>query len=354
MLREAELLYESQNADDATILRLINLQDNSKEEAYLLSLAEKKREEYYGKDIYIRGLIELSNHCKNNCFYCGLRAANRFVGRYRLNKEQILQCTQIGYKLGFRTFVLQGGEDAFYTDEILCDIIKAIKSQHPDCALTLSIGEKSFESYRSYRQAGADRYLLRHETATKSHYEQLHPPQMSFENRLRCLQDLKKLGYQVGSGFMVSSPYQKPEHLLADLRFLQSLKPDMVGIGPFIPHHQTPFANFKSDNATLENEKKLHLTLRLLALTRLLLPKSLLPSTTALGSIHPEGRLLGLKAGANVVMPNLSPMNSRKLYSIYDNKAYTNAEAAEGLALLKSEVESTGFQISISRGDVLR
>lgn len=336
-------LYKERNLDSNALCQLIALADDSQQELYLFEKARQKKEEVYQDKIYIRGLIELSNYCKNNCLYCGIRAVNTSIERYRLSKEQILDCTRYGYELGFRTFVLQGGEDPAYSDQYICDIVRQIKEEHPDCAVTLSIGEKTYESYKAYKDAGADRYLLRHETATESHYRMLHPEKMSFENRQRCLEDLKSLGYQVGSGFMVGSPFQTIEHIVADLRYLQQLEPDMIGIGPFIPHHQTPFADKEQGN--------LHLTLRLIAILRLMFPNALLPSTTALGSIHPEGRKMGLRCGANVVMPNLSPLDVRNLYKIYDNKAYVNAEAAEGLGILRKEAEEIGYQVVIDRGD---
>ena len=336
-------LYKERNLDSNALCQLIALADDSQQELYLFEKARQKKEEVYQDKIYIRGLIELSNYCKNNCLYCGIRAVNTSIERYRLSKEQILDCTRYGYELGFRTFVLQGGEDPAYSDQYICEIVRQIKEEHPDCAVTLSIGEKSYESYKAYKDAGADRYLLRHETATEEHYRLLHPEKMSFENRQRCLEDLKSLGYQVGSGFMVGSPFQTIEHIVADLRYLQQLEPDMIGIGPFIPHHQTPFADKEQGN--------LHLTLRLIAILRLMFPNALLPSTTALGSIHPQGRKMGLRCGANVVMPNLSPLDVRNLYKIYDNKAYVNAEAAEGIAILKKEAEEIGYKVVIDRGD---
>lgn len=336
-------LYKERNIENNALCQLIALADDSQQELYLFEKARQKKEEIYQDKIYIRGLIELSNYCKNNCLYCGIRAVNTSIERYRLSKEQILDCTRYGYELGFRTFVLQGGEDPAYSDQDICDIVRQIKEEHPDCAVTLSIGEKTYESYKAYKEAGADRYLLRHETATESHYQMLHPEKMSFKNRQRCLADLKSLGYQVGSGFMVGSPFQTMEHIVADLRYLQQLEPDMIGIGPFIPHHQTPFAK--------EKQGDLHLTLRLIAILRLMFPNALLPSTTALGSIHPEGRKMGLGCGANVVMPNLSPLDVRNLYKIYDNKAYVNAEAAEGIAILKKEAEEIGYKVVIDRGD---
>ena len=308
--------------------------------------ADAVRQQYYGKKVYIRGLIEFTNYCKNNCYYCGIRAGNSQAQRYRLTKEQILDCCAEGYKLGFRTFVLQGGEDPYFTDERICDIVASIRKQHPDCAITLSIGEKERASYQAYFDAGANRYLLRHETATPEHYAKLHPASMSLANRKRCLFDLKAIGYQVGSGFMVGSPYQTPENLLADLRFLQELKPDMIGIGPYITHEQTPFADQKSGTAEQ--------TLRLLSMLRLMFPYALLPSTTALGTIHPQGRELGLKAGGNVVMPNLSPVNVRKLYELYENKICTGEEAAQCRGCLEARVRMAGYEIVTDRGDVAK
>ena len=312
----------------------------------LAAQADKLRQQYYGKKVYLRGLIEFTNYCKNNCYYCGIRAGNSQAQRYRLSKEQILSCCAEGYKLGFRTFVLQGGEDPYFTDARMCDLVAAIRKQHPDCAITLSIGEKERASYQAYFDAGANRYLLRHETAAAEHYAQLHPASMSLANRKRCLFDLKEIGYQVGSGFMVGSPYQTPQNLLADLRFLQQLEPDMIGIGPYITHEQTPFADKKS--GTLEQ------TLRLLSMLRLLFPYALLPATTALGTIHPNGRELGLKAGGNVVMPNLSPVNVRKLYELYDNKICTGEEAAQCRGCLEARVRMAGYEIVTDRGDVAK
>ena len=241
---------------------------------YLFEEAQNTRNKIYGKKIYIRGLIEFTNYCKNNCLYCGIRRDNKNADRYRLSKEDILYCTDLGYDLGFRTFVLQGGEDPYYSDEIMCDIVKNIKEKHPDCAITLSLGERSFDSYKKLKDAGADRYLLRHETATKSHYEKIHPKDMSFDNRIECLNNLKKIGYQVGAGFMVGSPFQTEENLAEDLIFLKKLNPEMCGIGPFVSHKDTPFKNEK--NGTVE------LTLFMLGLIRLTLPNVLLPATTAL------------------------------------------------------------------------
>lgn len=310
----------------------------------LAEAADIRRRENYGDKVYIRGLIEFTNYCRNNCYYCGIRRDNKKAERYRLTKDEILLCCDEGYKLGFRTFVMQGGEDPYYTDEMICDIVSKIKSRYPDCAVTLSIGEKPRESYQAFFDAGADRYLLRHETADPEHYSKLHPEAMSLENRKRCLFDLKEIGYQVGSGFMVGSPYQTTENLISDLRFLQKLQPDMIGIGPYITHADTPFAEFKSGNVML--------TLRLVSILRLMFPYALIPSTTALGTIHPQGRELGLKAGANVVMPNLSPVSVRKLYSLYENKICTGEEAAQCRGCLERRVESAGYKIVTDIGNV--
>lgn len=309
----------------------------------LYAAAREVQNEHYGNKIFARGLIEFTNYCKNDCYYCGIRRSNRDACRYRLTKEQILSCCDSGYRIGFRTFVLQGGEDGSFTDEKIVDIVSSIKKKYPDCAITLSIGEKSRESYQKYYDAGADRYLLRHETANPEHYRLLHPEEMSCENRKRCLWDLKEIGYQVGAGIMVGSPGQTIDHILEDLEFMKELEPDMVGIGPFLPHHATPFA--KESAGTVE------MTVRLLALTRLLLPKVLLPATTALGTLDPTGREKGILAGANVVMPNLSPENVRENYLLYDNKLCTGSEAAEGLRLLKEMMEKIGYEISLDRGD---
>ncbi|MBQ7677328.1 MAG: [Lachnospiraceae bacterium] len=313
---------------------------------YLAKRADTVRRAHYGTNVYVRGLIEFTNHCKNNCYYCGIRRGNGSLTRYRLTKEEILSCTAAGFKLGFRTFVLQGGEDPYFTDTYICDIVSSIKEQHPDCALTLSIGEKDRASYQAFFDAGADRYLLRHETADDTHYARLHPPEMSLKNRMRCLYDLKEIGYQVGSGIMVGSPGQTPETILSDLRFLQKLDPDMIGIGPYLTHNNTPFANEKNGS--------LALTLRLLSLLRLLFPHALLPATTALGTIHPLGREMGLKCGANVLMPNLSPVDVRRLYALYENKICTGDESAQCRDCLETRVSSAGYQIVTARGDVKR
>ncbi len=310
---------------------------------YLFSLSRSVRQKYYGKDVFVRGLIEFTNYCKNDCYYCGIRKSNKNISRYRLSEEEILSCCDNGYALGFRTFVLQGGEDEYFDDDKICSIVRLIKEKYPDCAVTLSIGEKSCESYKAFFDAGADRYLLRHETATGQHYKRLHPPSMSFDNRLRCLCDLKDTGFQTGCGFMVGSPFQTAENLAEDMLFIKRLQPHMVGIGPFIAQHDTPFSQFASGTAEL--------TLFMLGLIRLTLPTVLLPSTTALGTIHPRGRELGILSGANVIMPNLSPVDARKKYTLYDNKLFTDCEAAEGLEKLKAEMKSIGYEVVVDRGD---
>ena len=310
---------------------------------YLFERAREVRHRVYGRDVYLRGIIEFSNYCRNDCLYCGIRRGNRHAERYRLSEAQIFDCCAQGHALGFRTFVLQGGEDPFYDDDRVARVVTGIKARYPDCAVTLSMGEKSRESYRRFREAGADRYLLRHETANAAHYARLHPPEMSLENRLRCLEDLKGLGSQTGCGFMVGSPFQTVDCLVEDLLLIQRLQPEMVGLGPFIPHHQTPFAG--------QTAGTLELTLFLLGMVRLLLPGALLPATTALGTIHPKWRELVILAGANVVMPNLSPRDVRAKYLLYDNKICTGDEAAECRACLQRRVESIGYQIAVSRGD---
>jgi len=329
-----EKLKTTHNLTNEEVKTLIET-DKYDSELFLASDEIRRRE--YGTDVYIRGLIEFTNYCKQNCYYCGIRRDNKKAMRYRLDKSDILDCCNLGYSLGFRTFVLQGGEDAYYTDDLLCDIVSEIKKAHPDCAVTLSVGEKSYNSYKRLKEAGADRYLLRHETADCNHYKLLHPDSQSLETRKKCLFDLKELGYQVGSGFMVGSPGQTTENIISDLRFLQELEPQMIGIGPFLPHKETPFADEKAG--------EYRLTLRLIAVLRLMFPKTLLPATTALGTIIKGGREKGLTVGANVVMPNLSPASVRKKYAIYDNKLYTDEEAAEGLEKLKKAVSEIGYRV---------
>ena len=334
-------LKEEKNLGDEELLKLLSTNEYDSE---LHTLADEVRREIYGEDVYIRGLIEISNYCKNDCYYCGIRCGNKSAVRYRLTKDDILACCEEGYKLGFRTFVMQGGEDPYYTDDVMCGIVSAVRERYSDCAITLSLGERSYESYLALYNAGANRYLLRHETANAEHYGKLHPQSMNLQNRKDCLFNLKEIGYQVGSGFMVGSPYQTTENLVEDLRFLQKLSPDMIGIGPYVTHAQTPFASF--ENGSVE------LTLRLLSVLRLMFPYVLLPSTTALGTLHPQGRELGLKAGANVVMPNLSPVKVRKLYELYENKICTGEEAAQCRGCLEKRVEAAGYKIVTDIGNV--
>lgn len=319
--------------------------DNRTEESqeYIKEKANKVRREVYGNSVYIRGLVEISNICKNNCLYCGIRAGNPNCTRYRLSPDEIFECCTEGYKLGFRTFVLQGGEDAFYTDEVLCQLIKKLKNKYPDCAVTLSLGERSAESYKALYDAGADRYLLRHETINNDLYSKLHPQEMSLQNRVDCLRKLKEIGYQVGCGFMVGAPFQTTMHIAQDLKFIEEFKPQMCGIGPFIPHKETVFKGEKPGDADL--------TCFLLSIIRLMHPTVLLPATTALGTVSDDGREKGILSGANVIMPNLSPESVRKKYDLYDNKLSTGAESAQQIKELKDRMAKIGFKIEISRGD---
>lgn len=326
------------------LTELIQLNTNGPSEE-ITNAAFAEREKYYGKKVFMRGLVEFTNYCKNNCYYCGIRNGNKNTQRYRLTKEEILSCCKEGDRLGFSTFVLQGGEDLYFTDKRMCDIIYSIKSEFPDCAVTLSIGEKSKETYKAYKDAGADRYLLRHETACDIHYAKLHPKEMLLSERKKCLYTLRELGFQVGAGFMVGTPYQSVDTLCEDLLFLKDLQPHMVGIGPFIPHKDSEFFN-KPKGST-------ELTLTMLALTRLMLPKVLLPATTALASVDDEGRNRGFMVGANVVMPNLSPPQVREKYNLYDNKKSFGDEAAQGLEALKQSVENAGLEVDMGRGDSL-
>ena len=339
LIRNLEREHSLPEAEYAELVR-----DRDEEAAKLLAaLAAETRKAVFGDAVYTRGLIEISSYCKNNCLYCGIRLGNPYAERYRLTKEEILACAEEGYGLGFRTFVLQGGEDPYYTDERLGGIVRAIKERHPDCAVTLSMGERSRESYEALYAAGADRYLLRHETADPGHYALLHPRGMSFENRMRCLRDLKEIGYQTGTGIMVGSPYQTPEILAKDLKFIETFRPEMCGIGPFIPHRNTFFRDEPAGTPEL--------TLFLLSVIRLILPEVLLPATTALGTIHPRGRELGILAGANVVMPNLSPAGVRKKYELYDNKICTGEESAQCRECLDNRMRSIGYRLVTDRGD---
>ena len=350
--------FEEKDKTSSELLRLLSekhhlslssferiLRERTEEDEELArQLARECTEKYYGRGVYTRGLIEFTNFCKNNCHYCGIQRGNQEVERYRLSKEEILSCCEEGYRLGFRTFVLQGGEDPYFTDEKIVEIVQAIKKAFPDCAVTLSIGEKSRASYEKYFLAGADRYLLRHETADKEHYQYLHPKELSWEHRMRCLQDLKDIGFQVGCGFMVGSPHQTAKTLAKDLYFIQEFQPDMCGIGPFIPQHATVFAK--------ETAGTLHDTLFLLSLLRLIHPNMLIPATTALGTIDKRGRELGILSGANVLMPNLSPTAVRKKYLLYDNKICTGDESAQCRACLSRRMESVGAHLLVDRGDV--
>ena len=334
--QESNLLYDE-------ILFLLNQKDNELVMNYISEQARDVSKKYFYNKIYIRGLIEFSNYCKNNCFYCGIRKNNLNIDRYRLTQEEILKCCETGYNLGFRTFVLQSGEDLFFDDNKLINIILEIKKKFSDCALTLSIGEKSFEQYKKYFDAGADRFLLRHETLNYLHYKKLHPEELSFSNRIKCLYNLKKIGYQVGTGCMIGSPYQTLDNIIHDLFFIKKFKPEMIGIGPFIAHKDTRFFDFKSGD--------LNLSLILISILRLMLPNALIPATTSLGTINNQGREKGILYGANVLMPNLSPVSVRKKYELYNNKICTGEEAAECITCLKKRLEKIGYEIIISRGD---
>ena len=337
-----ERLEKERFVSDEEFKALITTED---EEAVreLLKRGKEASLRQFGNKIYIRGLIEISNYCWNDCLYCGIRHGNKKAERYRLTREEVLSCCEQGYELGFRTFVLQGGEDAYWRGERMEELVSTIREKYRDCAITLSLGEMTKEEYQRLYDAGANRYLLRHETAVKEHYQQLHPAELSFENRRECLRALKEIGFQVGSGFMVGSPYQTVDYLIEDLHFLWDLQPHMIGIGPFLSHKDTPFK--EQPNGSMER------TLRMIAILRLMFPKSLIPSTTALGTIAPDGRERGILAGANVVMPNLSPQKDRKKYMLYDNKIATGEEAAEGLWRLKKRMESIEYEIVTARGD---
>lgn len=319
---------------------IIGMNDEVREYAAKLAIEERKK--YYGNDVYVRGLVEISNCCKNDCYYCGIRKSNNNCSRYTLSDEEILECCNEGYKLGFRTFVLQSGEGAMSVERI-CSLVKSIKERYGDCAITLSLGEYEREDYEKMYRFGADRYLLRHETADKEHYKKLHPKAMSFDNRMRCLKDLREIGFTVGCGFMVGSPYQTPSTLSKDLKFIEEFSPEMCGIGPFIPQKDTPF------NKSVQGDTKL--TLYLLSIIRLIKPNILLPATTALGTVDAKGRELGILSGANVVMPNLSPVAVRKKYALYDNKICTGEESAQCKNCLSGRMNSIGYKVVTSRGD---
>ena len=342
MKRLIDLLKANRTLSDQDLLSLITMED-ADADAYLAKSAAEVRQNHYGRDVYIRGLIEISNYCKNDCHYCGIRRGNRCCQRYRLTDEEILACCRQGYEAGFRTFVMQGGEDPFFSRERVANLLRAIKKEYPDCAVTLSLGEMDRETYQEWFDAGADRYLLRHETANSTLYRSLHPEPLSLENRMRCLHDLKEIGYQTGCGFMVGSPGQTPEMILEDLRFIEAFRPQMVGIGPFIPHRETMFRDQPAGSPEL--------TLRLLSIVRLMLPDVLLPATTALGTVLGDGRQQGMLHGCNVVMPNLSPPKVREKYTLYDNKLTTGAEAAESLRLLAKSMDEIGYRVVTARGD---
>jgi len=375
-----ETLSQTRNLSEAELAAILT---TDQFDAELFRQAEARRREFYGTDVYLRGLIELTNYCKNDCFYCGIRRSNTLLDRYRLSLEEILNCCNTGYELGYRTFVLQGGEDPYFHEGRIVEIVTSIRQRYQDCAITLSLGEHSRESYQQFFDAGANRYLLRHETANADHYAALHPASMNLQRRKECLWQLKEIGYQVGTGFMVGSPFQTTECLLEDLRFLQQLQPSMIGIGPFLVHRDTPFGHYSEDGlkfpllnilAQQRGEReaarerrsepdgqlppdpaqgdRLTLTLRLLAILRLMFPYSLIPATTALGTIDPQGREKGIRAGANVVMPNLSPVACRKKYELYDNKICTDLEAAENKTLLEKSIVAAGYTVVMDIGNV--
>lgn len=310
---------------------------------YAAMLAREISIKYFGKRIFFRGIVEFSNICKNDCLYCGIRKSNCNVERYRLTLEDIMACCEAGYDNGFRTFVLQGGEDGYFNDERMCEIVQTIRQTYPDCAITLSLGERSRESYEKLFAAGANRYLLRHETADEAHYGMLHPSEMDWNNRIRCLRDLKEIGFQTGCGIMVGTPGQTPATLAKDMLFMEEFQPEMIGVGPFLPHKDTPFKN--------QEKGSIPLTLFILALCRIMLPTVLLPSTTALGSVNQDGRKQGVLHGCNVIMPNLSPEDVRKNYMLYDNKAGTNLTAKEGIRIVRQEMEEIGYEMVVDRGD---
>lgn len=340
-----ELIKKLNQEHSLSMAEWEQLFENYSEEdvAYATELARKIAVENFGKKIYFRGIIEFTNHCKCDCFYCGIRKSNRECQRYRLELSDILACCAEGYENGFRTFVLQGGEDVWFHDERMCEIVRTIKKKYPDCAVTLSLGERSFESYKALKEAGADRYLLRHETADAEHFGVLHPKYQTLESRMECLKHLKSLGYQTGCGIMVGTPGQSVKTLAKDMKFMEEFRPSMIGVGPFLPHKDTP----------LKDEKKgsVELTLYILALCRIMLPKVLLPATTALGTVEADGRKQGVLAGCNVVMPNLSPVSVRKKYMLYDEKAGTDVSAAQGIAILRKQMEEIGYEVVVGRGD---
>ena len=337
-----DLLNREKNLSREDWVELIRTQC-AEDREYAAELARELAVSVFGKKIYFRGIIEFTNICKNNCYYCGIRCANRNVARYRLTDKEILECCAEGYEIGYRTFVLQGGEDAYFTDERLCALVKKIKETYPDCAITLSVGERSRESYQKLFDAGADRYLLRHESASEKHYRQIHPEELSWQNRMECLKNLKEIGFQTGCGFMVGTPGQTAEDLAQDMQFIAEFQPQMIGIGPFLPHHETPFRDKAAGDPDL--------TLFLLSLCRIMQPEVLLPATTALGTVRGDGRALGVLAGCNVIMPNLSPTSVRKKYLLYDNKAGVGDDAKSGLRRLREQMDAIGYEVEVGRGD---
>ncbi len=325
---------------------LFILKNITKDEiGYLFDKGYQKKQNTYGNKVYLRGLIEISNYCKMGCKYCGINYKQDEIERYRLTIEEILACCEEGYNLGYRTFVIQSGEDAYYTDDRLKSLLQSIKTKFDDVRITLSLGERSRDSFQKLYDYGADRYLLRHETASRKLYEHLHPSFMSFDNRRMCLDDLKDIGYQVGGGFMVGSPTQTNEDLVEDLIYLKELDPHMVGIGPYLCHSDTELAGNAS--GTLDE------TLVMVSMVRLILPKALLPATTALGSLHPIGREKALKVGANVMMPNISPTNNRSKYEIYQNKICTADTSDKCRNCIEARIVGVGHEIDLGVGDYL-
>lgn len=338
-------IRETTKASKQELMEILVL-ENQEQEQYLFEQARMVSKQYYGNEIYVRGLIEFTNYCKNDCYYCGIRKSNENAIRYRLTKEEIMECCKQGYSLGYRTFVLQGGEDGYFTDERMIEIIQNMKKEYPDCALTLSLGEREKESYEAFYKAGADRYLLREETVNEKHYQNLHPHWMSLKHRLQCLNELKEIGYQTGCGFMLGSPGQTVEDVAQELLYIKRFEPHMIGMGPFIPHQDTKFRNHEPGS--------FEMALRCISLLRLMNPNALIPSTTAMGTLRANGREQGILAGANVVMPNLSPVSVRKKYSLYDNKICTGEEAAECKGCLEKRMESIGYKIVVSKGDFVK
>lgn len=335
-------LFQGERLTRAAFQALVRCEDQDALEL-LFQRAKERTEEVFGNHVYIRGLVEISSYCKQDCFYCGLRCSNQKAQRYRLSPDEILATCEKGYEMGFRTFVLQGGEDDYYTDEAMCELIREICLSCPGSAVTLSLGEKRKQSYEAFRKAGASRYLLRHETATAEHFSRLHPPGQRLETRMEALATLKDLGFQVGAGFMVGAPFQTPEHMAENLYFLQEFRPHMVGIGPFIPHQDTPFGKYPAGDSSQ--------TVKMIAITRGILPGALIPATTALATLSKDARMRALQGGANVVMPNLSPNEVRVKYNLYNNKLSTGTESAQMLVALREELERYGRKMDLSRGD---